>query len=100
MVSSELRWHSEAVEDAYQARDWYAERSPLAARGFLLSLVDAIVTVTESPQRWPRTSHGCRRYVFPNQYPYTLVYRLLGEGGILIIAVAHQKRHPSYWSHR
>ena len=34
----------------------------------------------------------------PNQYPYTLVYRL--TPGVEIVAVAHQKRRPDYWKRR
>ena len=98
MDSNEPRWHSEALIDARGARDWYAKRSPLAARGFLLTLEAAISAVTESPERWPLGKRGCRLYVFPNQYPFTLVYRL--EPEFEIVAVAHQKRHPDYWAHR
>jgi hypothetical protein len=35
---SEPRWHPEAILDAEFACNWYAERSPFAARGFLLAL--------------------------------------------------------------
>lgn len=98
MASSELIWHPEAIADAEEARNWYAERSPLAARGFLLALDQGIQDILEAPERWPRHRYGCRRYVFSNQYPYTLIYRL-GEH-VKIIAVAHQKRRPYHWRHR
>jgi plasmid stabilization system protein ParE len=99
VASSEPRWHAEAVEDAREARDWYAERSALAARGFLLELSDAIEAVAEAPERWPIGRAQTRRYVFPRRYPYTLVYRYQ-DGLIAIVAVAHHKRHPEYWLHR
>lgn len=98
MTTSEPRWHPEAIEDAEGARNWYAERSPLAARAFLLALQGALVAVIDAPERWPLGRHSCRRYVFPTRYPYTLVYRLSPD--IEIVAVAHQKRHPNYWTHR
>ena len=98
MATSEPRWHPEAIDDAEEARNWYAERSPLAARGFLLALQEAVIAAVEAPQRWPVGGHGCRQYVFPSRYPYTLVYRLSPD--IEIVAVAHQKRHPSYWARR
>lgn len=62
---SEPRWHPEAVREVEEARDWYAERSPLAARGFLLELEKAIDTVLEVPNRWPVGKHHCRHFVFP-----------------------------------
>lgn len=98
MATSEPRWHPEAIQEAQEARDWYATRSPLAARGFLLALREAVEAVVEAPERWPLRRHGCRGYVFPARYPYTLVYRL--SANIEIVAVAHQRRHPSYWARR
>ena len=98
MVSSELRWHPEAILDAEFARSWYVERSPFAARGFLLALEAAVNSVVEVPQRWPVRKHGCRHYVLPSRYPYTLIYRL--EPEIKIVAVAHQRQRPDFWAHR
>lgn len=98
MASNELRWHPEAEWDAEEARNWYAERSLAAAHGFLLALDKSVSAVVEAPERWPNHRYGCRRYVFPNQYPFTLIYRV--RSGIEIVAVAHQKRHPTYWARR
>ena len=98
MALSEPAWHPAAIAEAEQARHWYAERSPLAAHGFLLALEQGVQDILEAPERWPKHRYGCRRYVFPNQYPYTLMYRL--KEGVEIVAVAHQKRRPLYWKHR
>ena len=84
--------------DAEEARNWYAERSPFAARGFLLALDDAVRTILLAPERGPSESHGCRRYLLPNRYPYTLIYRLIPD--VEVVAVAHQRRRPEYWQHR
>jgi toxin ParE1/3/4 len=100
VATSDPSWHVEAVEDAQVARDWYAERSPLAARGFLLELADAVDAVLEAPARWPRGKANTRRYAFPRRYPFTLVYRLDSSGQVEIVAVAHHRRHPDYWLHR
>jgi plasmid stabilization system protein ParE len=100
MALSDPRWHEGAVEDAVSAREWYAKRSAMAARGFLLSLESAVDAVLEAPLRWPKARHGCRRYVLPNQYPFTLVYRLLDADTVQIVAVVHQRRPPEYWHDR
>jgi plasmid stabilization system protein ParE len=97
-VTGEPRWHPAAVLDAEEARNWYAARSPLAARAFLRSLEAAIDAVAEAPARWPSASHGCRRYIFTNQFPFTLIYR--DADPVQIVAVAHQKRRPGYWRKR
>ena len=95
---SEVRWHPDAILDVELARDWYAEQSPFAARGFLLALESALEAVVASPEGAPIKAHECRHYVFPSRYPFTLVYRR-GES-IEIVAVAHQKRKPGYWGSR
>ncbi len=100
MATSEPRWHPDAVQDAEKARDWYAARSPFAARGFLLSLEDAIGAVLEAPRRWPERRFGCRLFVFPNRYPFSLAYRVLSGNLVEIVAVAHAKRMPEYWRGR
>lgn len=99
MASNEVRWHVEALEDARNARDWYAERSPLAARGFLLELTGALNAVLEAPTMWPAGAAETRRYVFPRRYPFTLVYRV-ADREVQIVALAHHKRRPEYWLDR
>ncbi|TAJ93345.1 MAG: type II toxin-antitoxin system RelE/ParE family toxin [Gammaproteobacteria bacterium] len=98
MATSEPKWHPEAILDAEDARDWYTERSPLAARGFLLALDEAIRAVLDAPLQWPLRNDECRHYVFPSHYPYTLIYRL--NPVVEVVAVMHQRRHPGYWRHR
>jgi plasmid stabilization system protein ParE len=98
VASIEPQWHPEAVSDAEAARDWYVERSPFAARGFLLALGAAVTSVIESPERWPERLSGCRQCPFKSSYPFWLVYRMRPE--IEIVAVAHQRRRPEYWSRR
>ena len=98
MASNEPRWHPAAVLDAEEARNWYAERSPFAARGFLLALDDAVRAIMLAPEMAPLESYGCRRYLLPNRYPYTLIYRLTPD--IEVVAVAHQRRRPEYWQQR
>ncbi len=100
MASSEPDWHPDAIADANEAKAWYAERSPLAAHGFVLAVDQAVAAVMEAPERWPVRRKGCRHYVFPNRYPFDLIYRLDPRGRIQVVAVAHQKRRPEYWRGR
>lgn len=92
------RFHPDAVAEAEEAREWYAERSLQAAAGFLDELDQAIASVVESPKRWPEHLHGSRRYVL-QRYPFLVVYRVV-EGVVEIIAIAHGRRRPGYWRNR
>lgn len=99
MALNEPRWHPEAIRDAERGRNWYVERSPFAARGFLLALDAAVAAVMAAPHRYPERSHGCRQYYFTSRYPFSLVYRF--DGGVVeVVAVAHHRRKPAYWSGR
>jgi toxin ParE1/3/4 len=93
-----IELHPDAAADAEEAASWYAERSALAARGFLAELDLVLSRVLEAPDRWPQFEMGTRRYVFP-RYPFNLIYRIKG-GDVEVLAVAHQRRRHDYWKRR
>jgi toxin ParE1/3/4 len=93
-----IRFHPAAAAEVVAAVQWYAERSPIAARAFATELNACVERVREAPDRWPRYGHSTRRYLFPN-FPFSLVHRVRNEE-IEIIAVAHHRRRPGYWRSR
>jgi len=97
-VALRVRFHPEAAQEVDGAVDWYRERSADAAAGFVAELDYAIEQVTELPETWPAYKENTRRYVF-RVYPYSLIYRLVGDE-ITIVAVVHAKRKPGYWISR
>ncbi len=54
--------------------------------------------VVESPTRWPLYVHGTQRFVFARHYPYSLIYRIGPPAQV--VAIAHSKRRPGFWSQR
>lgn len=90
--------HPASIDEARDAREWYAERSSVAGDAFMTELDIAIDHICESPDRWPKYLHGTRRYML-KRFPYLVVYRLI-DSRIQVIAVAHGKRKPGYWRHR
>ena len=53
-----LRFHPEADQELLEARDWYEERSEVAAQAFTLEIDHAIARIREAPQRYPMGSPG------------------------------------------
>ena len=51
MTRLPLEFHPEARIDAFEAYDWYAERSQLAADAFQDELQDAGRAIQKSPER-------------------------------------------------
>jgi plasmid stabilization system protein ParE len=90
--------HPAAVAEVEAAVQWYAERSPVAARAFAAEVNACVERVGEAPERWPRYVHGTRRYLFPH-FPFSLVYRVRDEE-IEIVALAHHRKRPGYWRSR
>lgn len=90
--------HTEAEEEILEALEWYADRSLLAARAFVQEVTSMLVLADRSPDAWPRSFGNSRQIVFPH-FPFNLVFRMRGET-LEIVAVAHQRRRPFYWSDR
>ena len=93
-----VRLHPEARAELRAARKWYFERSPLSATAFAHAVDNAVSQIVEAPTRYPMAEHGTRKFVL-QRFPFNIFYRP-GEGEIVIVAVAHQKRRPGYWAGR
>ena len=93
-----IELHPEAIAEARDAREWYAERSPVAADAFMAELDLAIDQIRQWPDRWAACLHGTRRYLL-KRFPYLVVYRATADK-LQVIAVAHGRRKPGYWRRR
>jgi len=89
---------SAAEEDFAESLCWYAERSQRAAEGFEAEFQRVLESIAADPQRFPRCDER-HRYCLMRRYPFQVIYRE-HQGQLLIIAVAHAKRRPGYWSDR
>jgi toxin ParE1/3/4 len=59
--------------------------------------------IQEHPDRWPFWPGlvympPIRRFLLPN-HPFALPY-LIGDQGVVVLAIAHVRRKPSYWTPR
>lgn len=93
-----VRFHAEARAEAREAHRWYYERSPLNAIAFAHAVENAVSGIKQAPKGYPLAEHGTRKFVL-QQFPFNIFYRP-DELEIVIMAVAHQKRRPGYWSNR
>ena len=92
-----LHFHPAASEELQEAHFWYKERSPLSAAAFASEIEVAILRIARAPLRYP-TSDGTRRFQL-RRFPYTVVFEI-SKVGIVVLAIAHHKRHPGYWRER
>ncbi len=50
-----VRFHPAADEELLEATEWYIERSPKAAAGFIREIEHALSRIAEAPERYPLT---------------------------------------------
>ncbi len=98
MGDQHFEYHPDAIQEAWEAFDWYDERSERAAEEFWQELRRARESVMRHPQSWSSYLHGTRFFKL-HRFPYALVY-IERADRIIGIAVAHLKRRPGYWRKR
>ncbi len=91
-------FHPAALREVEEAQAWYEERSLLAASAFLRELSVTVRRIQQTPDRYPVAEAGTRRILL-DRFPFTIYYRVTSNT-LNIVAVAHQKRRPGYWSWR
>ena len=89
--------HPAAVADLSAAGDWYERQRPGLGVDLIEEIERALEVIAESPTAWPRwpdapTELEIRRVLLP-RFPFALPY-LIQSNGIVVLAVAHEKRRP------
>lgn len=91
--------HPAARAELHEAADWYAlEAGRSTASKFITDFEQAREQIHANPGMGVAARAKARKIPF-RHFPYSLIYRL-GEGRILVVAVAHQSRRPGYWAGR
>lgn len=92
------RFHGEARLEFLDSVAYYEAIQAGLGERFRQSTEAAVGLAASLPFAGAPHRHGTRR-VFPKKFPFPIVY-LVGEGEIVIFAVAHFKRRPGYWKSR
>src|SRR5262249_23635119 len=95
---AQIDFHPRAVFDARQARRHYGRVIASLATQFLTELTTTITRIAAAPSAGSPHRHGTRMWRL-HRFPYHVVYIEEGAHG-LVIAVAHNRRRPTYWSRR
>jgi toxin ParE2 len=81
-----------------QAFQWYESQAPGLGNAFLIEIMAAAERISLYPEAWQSLDRDVRRCRL-NRFPYGLLYSV-ENGDVLILAVAHLHREPSYWRER
>ena len=72
---------------------WYDNQAPGTGTQFLKTVLEAMRTIEQRPQTWPRIVKSTQKYVL-RRFPYNIVFEIDGDD-LIIIAVAHHRRRSS-----
>ena len=87
-----------AAAELHEAVAWYDEQAPGLSERFLDEMEAARKLIMAHPNAWHLLGNGVRRYRL-ERFPYGLIYVVEGDE-IVILAVAHLHREPTYWESR
>lgn len=76
---------------------YYSVQAGLGLR-FSIAVEKATMPSTEFPDIGSASAFGTRR-VIVKDFPFSVIYKFFSDC-LVIFAVAHQSRHPRYWSSR
>ena len=89
-----------AERELRDAMEWYENQRVGLGTEFLAAVDAALGLIGESPERFASWAEhpGFRRFIL-NRFPYLILYRL-SAGEPQIVAIAHSRRRPGYWTAR
>lgn len=95
-----LRFLPEAEEELEHAARWYEARGDGLGARLLQAVAGALTRVVANPRGFPRwredrPHHKC----IVDRFPYAIMFRVERDE-IVVVAIAHAKRRPGYWSRR
>lgn len=87
-------FHPDAAEEFREAVRYYEQEAAGVGMLFVAEVHRTISFLCEHPHAAPDLGGGIRRKVL-DRFPYSVLYAVEADS-ILVVAVAHQKRRPTY----
>lgn len=88
----------EAQAELDDAFSWYEEQAVGLGYEFLDELDQTLRLIATFPEFHPLVDKTLRRCLV-NRFPYGVFYGAVDDS-IIVVAIAHLRRKPSYWNHR
>lgn len=93
-----VTFHEDADAEMNDAAHYQQERAFGLRLSFLDAVEDAVDKVLENPEAYQLVGDEVRHKLLI-RFPYSILY-VIEPDRIRVVAVAHQKRRPGYWSYR
>lgn len=92
------RFLTEARNELASAVEYYDNLFPDLGQDLAHEAQRLCLLIIKAPLAGPEVRPGIRRRLL-RRFPYAILYSR-DSTGILVIAVSHQRRRPTYWRHR
>jgi toxin ParE1/3/4 len=89
-------FHPLAEQELVDVASYYEEQNQGLGLDYLTEVEGAINLLMRYPAAGVVVRGFVRRLILP-KFPYSLLYRVVDDDLIRILAIAHHKRKPVYW---
>jgi len=99
-VTRVLRVRPEAEEELLAAAEWYEARKPGLGAELVAAVDEALERIVDAPLASPTWRPGIPHRSHPvRRFPY-VVFFVVDDTAVEVVAIAHGKRWPGYWRGR
>jgi toxin ParE1/3/4 len=99
-VPAFVTFDASASREYLRAVRWYAAHADeQTAAAFTAEVNRAVVRIEGDPNTGTEFRKRYR-WVRLWRFPYLIYYRVVSDAVVLVLAVAHERRRPGYWSRR
>lgn len=88
----------EAQAELIEAWAWYEAQRPGLGDSMVTCVEAAIATAARAPNAFPAVVGEVRR-ALTRRFPYGVFY-VVEDASLVVLAIAHARRSPSYWMSR
>ncbi|MDD7984260.1 type II toxin-antitoxin system RelE/ParE family toxin [Lentisphaera marina] len=93
-----IKFLPQAIEELDNSIQYYEELYKSLGLDFHKEVKKTIKIIALNPTIWKLYEDGTRR-ISTSRFPFKVVY-LIENDALWIVAIAHHKRFPEYWSNR
>lgn len=94
-----VSFHEAAELEMNEAAEYYESRVTGLGFAFLSEVERCIDIIVENPESSTPVLKNIRRKLLMH-FPYSIMYSIVDDNSIRILAIANHKRRPFYWRRR
>ncbi len=93
------RFHRVATGEHYDNVNFYEDRLPGLGADYLKEFETVMAHICNAPNFYPTIGAPDIHKAGLKRFPFHVIYRT-EKNQIIVLAIAHQRRQPAYWSNR